>query len=501
MFTLTAQQEEIIAWFKAGPSSGNLVVVARAGSAKTTTAVAGVLVAPERSILLCAYSKIIQVELEKRIGKNNPKIKARTLHSVGLACIHKFRENIKISFDGSREEEITEAVCGDTVPVVIKKLVSKLHTKAREIAPHARVAGDLLDLALRFDCEPEEEWANSGFPLEFIEEKALEALEWASYVPNGATIDGSDMIFLPVRNKWLVRQYDLVVVDEAQDMTSTQLEVALGVLKPNGRMAVIGDDRQAIFAWRGADSEALGRLGRELKAQKLYLTKTFRCGHTIVDLAKSYVPDFVADAANPLGEILSIPSDDLTECAKPGDFILSRTNAPLVMIALKFLREGKRVQIAGGDIGKGLVALIRSLRAKTLDELIIRVATWEQKKLSSYQQLLAAEKKESRKNSILSKMDETTEKAEMIRFFCEDADNLDGLFTKMTNLFKGDGLGAEGLVTCSSVHRAKGLEANRVFILRGTLREYNIEEQNICYVAITRAKHSLIWVENAGRNV
>ena len=50
-------------------------------------------------------------------------------------------------------------------------------------------------------------------------------------------------------------------------------------------------------------------------------------------------------------------------------------------------------------------------------------------------------------------------------------------------------------ILCSSVHRAKGLEAERVFILNDTLGPENVlEEANIQYVAITRSKDRLVWV-------
>ena len=68
----------------------------------------------------------------------------------------------------------------------------------------------------------------------------------------------------------------MVVVDEAQDMTSAQLEIAVGACKRGGRVVIVGDDRQAIYGFRGADSGGLDRLKKLLKAKELGLTTTYR---------------------------------------------------------------------------------------------------------------------------------------------------------------------------------------------------------------------------------
>ena len=59
----------------------------------------------------------------------------------------------------------------------------------------------------------------------------------------------------------------------------------------------------------------------------------------------------------------------------------------------------------------------------------------------------------------------------------------------------GDSADGDALPTiiCSSVHKAKGLEATRVFILADTVNTRNREESNIYYVAVTRAKARLTW--------
>jgi len=525
-FSWSNEQEQIFAWFSKSSTfeprggehlefenpdtdyieidaDGHLVVIARAGTGKTTTILEGAKRAPERSIWVAAFGKDIQLVLEgklKEIGAP-PHIKAKTIHSVGLSCISRYRSGIKISFNSDRADALTEKVCGATAPDAIKRLITTLHTKGREMTPHARVLGDLTNIAIQFECEPDEEWANSGFPLEYVEQKALEAMELGANIQNGATIDGSDMIFLPVRNHWLTKQFDLIVVDETQDLTVTQLEICLGVLKAGGRICLVGDPRQAIYAWRGADSNSMDRLREELHAGVLKLTTTYRCGKVIVELAQRFVPDFNAHESNPEGDIQQIHTSALVAAAGPGDFVLSRVNAPIVGIAMKLLRAGKRTKVQGKDIGKGIVGLIRKLRARSVPDLLVRIERWagrETERLTG--QLEAATN--GRKKMIQSKIEEILDRAQMLAELAEGAKSIDEMTTRIEGLFVDkDNLGDDGVITCSSVHKAKGLERKRVFILADTLRNWNIEEQNIEYVAITRAKQTLVWVTDNGEHL
>lgn len=488
------QQEVIFQWFeRRSPHVQNLIVRARAGTGKTTVLIEGVKRAPEKSILICAFSKIIQEELQRRIPKDKLGIVAQTLHSVGFQCIRNFRDRIKVEFGSARADDLAARVCGKYAPDSVIKLVSKLHTKGREIAPHARVLGDLTEIAYNFDCEPDDNWAASGFDLEYIELRALEAMELASNVKAGDTIDGSDMIFLPVRNHWLTKKYDMVVVDEAQDMTTAQLEIAQGVLKTGGRMCVIGDDRQAIFGFRGADSDSLDRLKRELKAGELGLTVTYRCGVSIVREAQRLVPDFEAGPDNHPGEVNDLQFVKLVDSVGPGDFVLSRLNGPLVSLAMKFLMKGKRTRIAGRDIGKGLVALVRKFRATSVPDFLRKVGAWEDKEVARLEVQLS-KLPTNKQAPVTSKIEGIQDKANMLISLAEGAKNIQGIQDRIESLFSDDGLGAEGMITCSSVHKAKGLEADRVFVLVDTLRNYNLEEKNIEYVALTRAKKSLFLV-------
>lgn len=186
--TWSAQQEAIFAWFEdpsgrmrgLGPACypdfrpTHLIVRARAGTGKSTTIREGVKRASEKSILIAAFSKNIQLDMERQIG-SFPNGRVQTLHSVGLGCVRRFRDNIKVEFTSARADGLTDKVCGNRPPDAIKRLVSKLHTKGREIAPHATKPGDLTAIAITFECEPDEQWERMGFGLAYVEEKALEA--------------------------------------------------------------------------------------------------------------------------------------------------------------------------------------------------------------------------------------------------------------------------------------------------------------------------------------
>jgi DNA helicase-2/ATP-dependent DNA helicase PcrA len=509
------QQQQIFRWFASG--TGNLVVRARAGTGKTTTIVEALSHAPEKRILLCAFNKRIATELQGRL--TNPAAEAATLHSVGFAAVRQYWERTRIDDKGARKEHLARQVCGDKVPDALVRLVAKLHTMGREMAAAATDWRELRPLAFAHDCVPDEEWADDGYDTDWVCARAIDAMNLAASVrPLATGIDFADMLFLPVRNKWLRPKYDLIVVDECQDMNETQLLIAQGVAK--GRVVVVGDDKQAIYGFRGADSGSLDRLKTELEAQELGLTTTYRCGKAIVQEAQRLVPDFLAAPSNGEGRIETIPVSQLAAACAVGDFVLSRKNAPLATIALRILRAGKRAKIEGKDIGAGLRALVGKLSkgkaTGSMPQFLAKLTTWESREVERASK--------SGDQTAEARIERVRDQAETIRALADGLSGVPELQARIDDLFSDSG---GPRVICSSVHRAKGLEAERVFVLADTLlRELPCrckhwagvhdsgsgcsqcackhyaedaarkqEEQNIEYVAITRAKDTLVWVE------
>ncbi len=481
------QQTGIFSWMRTG--RGNACVFARAGSGKTTTIIEAINHAPERFILVCAFNKEIADELSRRI--NNPNAVARTLHSIGNGIVYKNLGSVAI--DKERGKKLAATALKKSYPKLsatkdVINLVKELASKAKGMAPFG-LYGDLKNIADQFDLYPSEESAEAGWDVEMIVKSAKHAMELAKM--NDGSIDYDDMIFLPIANNWARPRYDLIVVDEAQDMNYSQLLLARKISR--GRIMVVGDDRQAIYGFRGADSNSLDRLKTELKAKELKLTVTYRCPKQVVALANEVVEDFQAAPSAPEGVIDEIAYGQIFAAAAPGNFILSRTNAPLAKICLQLVRDGKRALIRGQDFGQKLVALVRKIEASNMEDLFSGLKTWQETTIASLQA--------QGEDASEQKMESVVDQAETIRQLCEGLATPAEVITRISNFFIADrdaDLTLGAAITCSTVHKAKGLESERVFILKSSFkrRKYDKtgEEANIWYVAVTRTKSRLTWV-------
>lgn len=492
MTTPSLQQQAIFDWFEEG--TGNLVVRARAGTGKTTTIIAGASRAPERRILLAAFNKKIADELNGRC--KSPAVEAKTLHSLGFGFI--IRNWPGVSVDPKRGYQLARRVMGLDAPEQMVTLVEKLAGKGKNTLIDPTI-DKLVRAAAVFDLMPDEEWKKDGWDTEKIAELALRTMNLA--LERDGTIDFDDMIYVAVRNRMARRLYGLIIIDEAQDMGAVQLQLAQDALIETGRMCVVGDDRQAIYGFRGADSNSIDRLKQELAAPEMPLTVTYRCPRIIVAYAAKLVPDFVAADSVAEGIIESCIADKVPDFAVPGDFVLSRTNAPLATMCLRLIRAGIPAKIEGRDIGQSLMAIVRKLKRRgpftSKADIVERLKAYEERERLS----IAKSKDET---SAIIAIANLGDKCDTMRCVLDGIETHTELEQRLQTMFADAAASTNAVVVCSSVHRSKGLETDNVFVLKDTLypkrgmtANISLEEQNIEYVAVTRAKRKLTWVHGS----
>lgn len=240
-----------------------------------------------------------------------------------------------------------------------------------------------------------------------------------------------------------------------------------------------------IYSFRGADSSAIDNIIKKLNARMLPLSITYRCPHKVVKLAQSVVPEFTAAPNAKEGEIYHIIPEQMMKQVRPGDFILSRTNAPLIKYCMALLKAGVPANIQGRDVGANLIAFIKKSKAKTIPKFIQYVQKWEKTEIER----LTIEKKST---------DSYQDKAECLYNLCETVTTIEELKETIDKLFND--VDDNHKVILSTTHKAKGLERDRVFVLANTYKKgLNQEETNLWYVAITRSKSELFLVNKTNK--
>jgi DNA helicase-2/ATP-dependent DNA helicase PcrA len=479
------EQNAIFSWFRSG--TGHLVVQARAGTGKTTTIVEAFKHAPEAKICYAVFNKKNQVEAQGKI--TDPRVEVKTLHALGYAFIRKMWVGVKP--DGLVERDRVQAVFrAMKLPVEVSyeivTQVCRLVSFAKNLTIDPTVE-DLVNIALDrgVDVGEDDELAeNGGFSVETLAKVAHKALALSKERDAQNRISFDDMVWLPVAMKWVRAWFDLVVVDECQDMNLPQLSMAIGACKRSGRICVVGDDRQAIYGFRGAASDGMGMMRERLNARTLGLATTYRCPKSVVQVAAQIVSEYIADDSNPEGIVDECGKNQLLREVQPGDAILSRVNAPLMPLCLALLRQGTPARIEGRDIGKQLANIVRKFKARSVPECLTRLTAWGARQIK---RLTAANKE--------AQVELVQDQVATISAIAEGAANVEEIYERLENLFQDSENGQSLAVVLSSVHKAKGLEWDHVWALGETFRPTKGEEEaNIYYVAVTRAKQQLTFV-------
>jgi len=494
--------------------NGNAVIAAVAGSGKTTTIVEAASRIPLRkSALFLSFNKLIAEELSKRVPSH---VKVKTFHGLGNGYIKSTFPSM--NYDSYKFYKYSDKLLD---PYIKNNFSKKYHYAAvsefrefinilrnnavviPEILTNKKIS-DIIDNIYNIQSN------NFNFELIGAEDEYVLAIKTLHAMNADRSIfDFNDMIYLPVINQQIknnIFTYDYVFVDECQDLNITQQTLLDVIVKPEkGRFIAVGDEHQAIYGFAGADVHSYKKLTKKENTITLPLSFCYRCGTNIIKYARGFVKQIEAVE----GKHEGILRDGDAHEAVSGDLILSRVNKNLISLFFSLLKDKKKSYIKGKDIGENLTKMITKSDAKDL----VKFSKYTNEELKKIKLKL-----ETKIGRLIDQ--ETFEASSEYQHFMEKIDCINTLYDhykkelksfqelkdKISLIFKDEGDG----IVLSTVHKAKGLENDKVFLLDAYMfpaffakEEWEkIQEQNLYYVAITRAKNELVFInENFDRRV
>jgi DNA helicase-2/ATP-dependent DNA helicase PcrA len=471
-FVPSEYQSRIFDFVKNG--AGNAIVQAVAGSGKTTTICKALKYANGRSIFLAFNSKIAK-ELQDR------GVDAKTFHSFTYKAV---QTALKVkTADKDKLFNICKEWLNSDTNFVYGSFIRKLVGLGKQsgigcLVPDTRDAW--LEIIQHQGLELTHESANIPMAIELTQELLKLSNEKASF-------DFDDMLYLPVLLNLSLPKYDFVFVDEAQDTNAIGRELIKKVMGPNSRLIAVGDSAQAIYGFRGADSDSLDLVAKEFNCVRLPLTISYRCAKSIVRHAQSYVSHIEASDHAPEGTVDFLGEWNV-DTFLPDDYVVCRTTKPLVRLGNRLMRAKKPFTILGRDIGNGLTSLIKKLKAKDLSELEKKLDTWHYNEISK-----------ARDAGDEAKQEAIEDRFQSIMSLVDDSETVQGLLETIDAMFSDKQKG----VTLCTIHKSKGLEAKRVFWLNSSQcpakwakQDWQQQQElNLCYVATTRAMTNLTMIE------
>lgn len=502
-FKPSRQQNTIFDFIRAG--EGDALIRATAGAGKTTTLKeVSKLIPKHLRVCFLAYNKAICEELERKLPSTN----ILTVHSLGRRALSRYLKSQRLKVKTKKDKQIL--LVNELVEEVLKEHPSanKYETKnfAKELLRLSRLnCADLADLkqlrhiSLKYNLRPADDPRVDQTI--FIKLQKLHS-EIIKQFEKSGIIDFDDMVCLPAELRLPVEQFDFICVDEAQDFSKASLSLVLKARAPNGRMLFVGDARQAINGFAGAAPDSLDVIVDKTKAIEFPLSVTFRCPKLHVQLAKKIAPEIESQKNAKVGTVRVIKRKTLHKWVRQNNLIICRHKLPLVKTCVELNRRGKPASILGIDIGDRLIQIAKHIFRNSL-------ANWQnrlEKYIEDENQRLNKIQNEAQRNALLIKLNDNTN---CVRALIEDVENQSKsvsmrLFEQHIKLtFVED---PNNQIVLSTIHKAKGREADRVFILFPHLMsaEYAATteavrgEACVQFVALTRSKRDLFFVERNG---
>jgi DNA helicase-2/ATP-dependent DNA helicase PcrA len=283
-------------------TEGPLLILAGAGSGKTKTLthrIAHILASRQATpynILAVTFTNKAAGEMRGRVanlmgqnaGNRSFMPYLGTFHSIAVRMLRQDGEHVGIPrnfviWDESDRQTAVKRVSRATgidektfPPRLLASLISSAKNEMVSPAEFAQVSGDT----------PAGRAAAKVYPLYEKALKEAHALDFDDLI--GRTVDMLAQ-YEAICHKWQ-QQFKYVLVDEYQDTNSAQYRLIKLLTGPHKNIAVVGDDWQSIYSWRGADFRNILNFEKDFPGcTVIKLEQNYRSTKNILDAAHSVI--------------------------------------------------------------------------------------------------------------------------------------------------------------------------------------------------------------------
>lgn len=474
---------------------GNGVIKARAGSGKTHTIITCMkLIPPKKQCLFLAFNKSVKDEIIKKLdGRTNCTVK--TVHGLGYSIMSKYLKS---------EFQLDDYKYSTYLRNNIKELSTEKVGGKHKFPEYLDRILELLGFA-RMDLvqsrkEIQKCAKTHGVELKYDEDIVVKKLmDWGK--SNLETLDYTDLVWLP--NELVIDpkfdKYDWIFNDEAQDYSIAYVNLFMKCFKRGTRFVSCGDEFQSINQFAGSSDEAFNMMLKYRNTEQFYLPISYRCDSKIIEEAQNFVPDIQARTDAGLG---IVDTESHIKDIIDNDMVLSRTNAPLFKMYAKLIKLGKACYIKGQDNDKE--KLLRCIDRYAVDDNL-----GESFKTDGLYPRMYRAMVDERNRLVEEGLDiHDAIGAPSVQYIYDtiatittigsDCTSVSELKNKINNIYSKSHTG----ICLTTIHKAKGLEAENVHILNRSDMPNKYaktdselqQERNLIYVAVTRAKHKLCYV-------
>ncbi len=283
---------------------GPLLILAGAGTGKTGTLVARAAwlreqgIQPSR-ILLLTFTRRAADDMLARAhppdGAAAERIFGGTFHAVAHRIIRSNAEAFALPPEFSVVDPADVADVMDT----LRDANGLVGTSAGRRTPRAATCADIYTRCVSTGIHLDDVVA-AGYPwcVPFSAQLAGLFTDFVAYKRRYGLVDFDDLLLLwraaladHQAGPSLRSLFDAVLVDEYQDVNAVQAEI-VRLLRPDGTgLTCVGDDAQAIYAFRGADPEHLRALSRHFNdLAVIRLSRNYRSHQSVLRLANEIRP-------------------------------------------------------------------------------------------------------------------------------------------------------------------------------------------------------------------